>query len=246
MRIVATVEARMTSSRLPGKVLLPAAGRPMLFHLWQRLQMVPSLEEIVLATTVNPTDDVLVDFAREHGITCFRGSEDDVMARVIGAAEAARAEVIVEITGDCPIIDPEIVEQTILLFRHNPCDYASNIQVRSYPVGMDTQVFPLAVLKKSREMTTDRLDYEHVSRHIRLHPETFRQIHLVAPPKAHWPDLGLTLDEQADYELLKRIIEFFCPRHPDFSLNEVLGLLRDTHPEWIGINQEVRRKGLHS
>src|SRR5205085_2633834 len=101
---------------------------------------------------------------------------------VIGAGESVDADVIVEITGDCPIIDPLVVEQTIRLFLHNPCDYASNAHVRSYPIGMDTQVFRLATLKKSFAMTSEPLDREHVTRHIRLHPELFKQLHLIATP----------------------------------------------------------------
>lgn len=244
MKIVATIEARMTSSRLPGKVLLPADGLPMLGHLIGRLRQAPSLDAIVLATTVNRQDDVLVDYAASQGIGFFRGSEEDVMARVIGAAESAAADIVVEITGDCPIIDPQVVEQTIRLFLHNACDYASNVQVRSYPVGMDTQVFRLDTLKRSFAMTADRLDREHVSRHMRLNPQLFSQLHLIAPPDMDWPELGLTLDEQADYELLRKIIEHFAPDRY-FGCAEVLRLLTDAHPEWVELNRAVRRKGLH-
>ena len=113
MKIIAIIEARMTSSRLPGKVLLQSAGKPMLEHLVNRLRVVPSLDGIVLATTVNATDDILEEFSRRVGICCYRGSEEDVMARVIEAAELADADIVVEITGDCPIIDPQIIEQTI-------------------------------------------------------------------------------------------------------------------------------------
>src|SRR5687768_5844723 len=116
MRVVATIEARMTSSRLPGKVLLPALGQPMLHHLVTRLRAVESLDDIVLATTTKATDAPLVEFAAGAGVKVHRGSEEDVMARVIGAAEHGNADVIVEITGDCPIIDPDIVEQTIRTF----------------------------------------------------------------------------------------------------------------------------------
>jgi spore coat polysaccharide biosynthesis protein SpsF len=246
MKIVATIEARMTSSRLPGKVLLPSAGKPMLEHLVTRLKMVPSIDEIVLATTVNQTDQVLVEFAKTQGIAVFRGSENDVMERVIGAAESAKADVIVEITGDCPIIDPRIVEQTIRMFFANPCDYASNVQVRSYPVGMDTQVFRLETLKKSFSMTNHPLDREHVSRHIRLNPQIFSQVHLVAGHDLHWPELGLTLDEKADYELLKNIIEYFGIESIGFSLSEVIHLLKEIHPEWLEINRQVKRKGLNA
>lgn len=242
MKIIATIEARMTSSRLPGKVLLPAAGKPMLHHLVNRLGAVPSLDGIVLATTSNTIDDILEDFACKEGIGCFRGSEDDVMGRVIGAGESAKADIIVEITGDCPIIDPQIVEQTIRMFKAHEADYVSNAHIRSYPDGMDTQVFRLETLCRSAQMTSDALDHEHVTLHIRNHPEIFLHVHLVAPSELSWPELGLTLDEPADYTLLKKIIEHFGAENPLFSCLDVIRLLR-ANPEWVAINQTVQRKG---
>ena len=116
MKVVATIEARMTSSRLPGKVLLTVLGKPMLHYLVLRLKSVPSIDEIIIATTTNTSDDVIVEFAKSEGVLYYRGSEEDVMARVIGAGEKANADVLVEITGDCPIIDPDIIEQTIQMF----------------------------------------------------------------------------------------------------------------------------------
>lgn len=242
MKIIATIEARMTSSRLPGKVLLQAAGKPMLEHLVNRLRTVPSLDEIVLATTGNASDDGLEDFSKRVGIGCYRGSEDDVMIRVIGAAESVGANVVVEITGDCPIIDPQIIEQTIQMFKANHADYVSNTHIKSYPDGMDTQVFRLTTLQRSAAMTDDVLDHEHVTLHIRNHPEIFSQVHLVAPPEIHWPGLGLTLDEPKDYELLKKIIEYFEPTNSLFSCLDVVRLLRQ-RPDWVAINQAVVRKG---
>jgi spore coat polysaccharide biosynthesis protein SpsF len=242
MKIVATIEARMTSSRLPGKVLLNAGGKPMLEHLIKRLLNVPSIDEIVLATTVNQVDDGLESFANKMGISSYRGSEDDVMSRVISAAELARADVIVEITGDCPIIDPQIVEQIIRIFSANQADYVSNAHIRSYPDGMDTQVFSLDALKRSAAMTKDLLDHEHVTLHIRNHPEIFSQLHILAPPELHWPDLGLTLDEPADYELLKKIIEYFEPINSQFTCLDIVRLLRE-RSDWLKINQHVLRKG---
>jgi spore coat polysaccharide biosynthesis protein SpsF len=242
MKVVATIEARMTSSRLPGKVLLPAFGQPMLHHLVRRLRAVPSLHDIVLATTVNATDQPLVDFAAREKLRIFRGSEDDVMERVIGAAESVGAEVIVEITADCPIIDPDIVEQVVRIFQRNDADYVSNAKVRSYPDGMDVQVFRLETLKHSAAMTRERLDREHVTRHIGMHPELFRHLHVVAPPSLHWPELGLTLDEPRDYELIKHIIETLAPRDPLFGCAATLELLR-ARPEWVDINRAVLRKG---
>jgi spore coat polysaccharide biosynthesis protein SpsF len=242
VKIVATIEARMTSSRLPGKVLMPAAGRSMLAHLVGRLKAVPSLDGIVVATTINPMDDAIETAAGELGVGCSRGSEADVMARVIDAARHAGADLVVEITGDCPIIDPGIVEQAIRMFEANQCDYLSNAVVRSYPDGMDVQVFRLSTLERSAAMTTDPLDREHVTLHIRNHPQLFSPIHLVAPPELHWPELGLTLDEAADYELLRKMIEHFEPDRPVFGCLDAIRLLRE-HPEWVEINRAVKRKG---
>jgi spore coat polysaccharide biosynthesis protein SpsF len=242
MRFVAIVEARMTSSRLPGKVLLPALGKPMLHHLLQRLRAVESIDEIVIATTVNAADDALISFAAHEGVRVFRGSELDVMARLIGAAEFAKADVIVEITGDCPIIDPDIVEQTIRMFKAHSADYVGNGLVRSYPDGMDTQVFRLEALKRSAAMTSDPLDREHVSLHMCNHPELFSQVKLVAPPSLHWPELGLTLDEADDYQLLKNLIEHFGVENPLFSCGDIICALKE-NPQWLEINRNVKRKG---
>ena len=114
MNIVAIIEARMTSSRLPGKVLLPVCGKPILSYLIERLKLVKSINEIVLATTINPTDDILVEFAQNLGIACFRGSENDVMQRVLDASKNSNADVIVEITGDCPIMDTQVYWAKVL------------------------------------------------------------------------------------------------------------------------------------
>lgn len=246
MKTVAIIEARMTSSRLPGKVLLPALDRPMLAHLTARLKAVPSIDDIVLATTVNATDDVLVEFAKHDVIKVFRGSEEDVMSRVIGAAESAKADVVVEITGDCPIIDPDLVEQTIRVFKRNEkAVYCANSIISSYPDGMDTQVMTLEALKKSFSMTDDLLDREHVSRHIVQNPQLFPHVYLVAPPSLHWPGLGLTLDEPADYELIRTLIENLGRDNHLFGCGDVIRFLR-ANPQLLKINDTVQRKDARS
>jgi spore coat polysaccharide biosynthesis protein SpsF len=241
-KIVAIVEARMTSSRLPGKVLLPAAGRPLLGHLVERLRQVPAVDEIVVATTSNAVDEPLVEFARQYGVTCFRGSEPDVMVRVLGAGEAAAADIVVSITGDCPLIDPLLTEQTIRVFLNNRCDYATNGHVHTFPGGYAVQVYRLASLRKSAAMTDDRLEHEHVTLHMRRHPEMFAPVYLVAPPNQHWPEIDLSLDEEADYLLLKRIFEHFGDANPYFGCRETVALLK-ANPEWLTINRHVKRKG---
>lgn len=243
MKIVLTIEARMTSSRLPGKVALPALkNQTMLGHMIQRLKRVPSVDQIVVATTTNSSDDLLQSIAEGEGVTCFRGSEDDVMGRVIGAAKSAGAELLVETTGDCPIIDSSIVEQTIRMFLHHDVDYVSNAFVRSFPDGMDCQVYRLATLEKSYSMTNSKIDREHVTRHILANPDLFERVQLVAPPDLWWPELGLTLDEPKDYELIKRIVDYFGEDNPAASCGEILHVLRAVHPEWVKINEDVKRK----
>lgn len=242
-KIVATIEARMASNRLPGKVLLPANGEPILAHLVGRIRAVPSVDEVVLATTTNPKDDCLEVFAQSHHLSVYRGSEENVMQRIIEAGEFSNADIIVEICGDCPVIDPLLIEQTIQLFLNNDCVYASNCKKPSYPIGMNTQVFYLNTLIQSYQMTNDRRDREHVTRHIHQNPEIFKQITLIASNDLYWPDLALTLDEDADYKLLKNIIEYF-PDEPLASCRQIIDLMRYIHPEWQAINQHIRRKSL--
>ena len=241
-KIVAIIEARMTSRRLPGKVLMPAAGRPLLGHLVRRLQQTPSIGEIVIATTVNGTDEPLVALAREYSVGCFRGSEEDVMGRVLGAGEAAQADIVVNITGDCPLIDPLLNEQTIRMFLTNQCDYATNGHIHTFPGGYAVQVYRLETLRRSGSMTSASLDREHVTLHIRNHPELFRHVILAAPPDQHWPEIDLSLDEEADYLLLKKIFEHFGEDKPYFGCRETIELLK-ANPDWLDINRHVKRKG---
>lgn len=240
MKIVATIEARMTSTRLPGKVLLPANGKPMIEHIINRLRRVPSLDAIVLATTTNAADDPLVAHTAALGIASWRGSEDDVMQRVHDAAASVQADLVVEILGDCPLVDPELIEQIIQMYHHNPCDYASNCMIRCYPRGMDIQVFSAAAFARSLQLTDDPLNHEHVSLHIRNHPELFRHIHLMPPPSLLWPDLALTLDTMEDYLLLKKIFTHFGDTIP--RCQDIVDWLR-RQPHLLQMNAHIKRKG---
>ncbi len=241
-KIVAIIEARMTSTRLPGKHMLLANGKPMIEHLVNRLKQVASISKIVMATTTNDSDDPLVELSKKNNIYFYRGSEDDVMVRVIEAAESVNGEIIVGITGDCPVIDPMLVEQTIQMFIHNTCDYVNNAVVPGLPGGMNTQVYKLASLRKSVELTNYPLDHEHVTSHILRNPKLFSPIYLVPPPDLHWPELKLELDNHSDYELLKKTIEHFGDENPYFSCREIIDLLK-VKPTWVEINRKVVRKG---
>ena len=217
MNIVSVIEARMNSKRLPGKVLLPAQKISMLEHLVERLKTIKIIDQIVVATTVNSKDDEIVELCQKKEINFFRGSEEDVMGRVICAAEKYFADLIVEITADCPLIDPNIVDQIIRIFLANNVDYVSNAIVRSYPDGMDTQVFSLKTLKTSYEMVNSDLEKEHVTLHIRNNPNLFSHINVIAPKNIYYPELGLTLDEKDDYILIKKIIDNLYPKYNFFS-----------------------------
>ena len=170
-RTVATIEARMTSTRLPGKVLMSAAGLPMLELMIERLRFVKEIDAIVIATTVNASDDPVEELAHRVGVGVWRGSEADVLNRVLDAAKAYEAQTIVELTGDCPLIDPAIVSKVINAYRDQNADYVSNIIERTYPDGMDTQVFATTLLEDVARRTDDVADREHVSLYIYRHPK---------------------------------------------------------------------------
>lgn len=244
MKIVATIEARMNSSRLPGKVLLKAKDKSMLEILIERLEQVKSIDNIIVATTINPKDNEITNLCNKIGQKYFRGSEDDVMGRVIDAAKSVNADLIVEITADCPIIDPNIIEQIINIYKANSVDYVGNAKVRSYPDGMDTQVFSLKTLERSYQMTSNKEDREHVTLHIRNNPNIFSQINVVASPDIYYPNLGLTLDEWDDYLLINKIIENFYDKNKFFKCSDIINFLNNNQYLY-SLNKHVKRKILN-
>ena len=232
----------MTSSRLPGKHLLEVLGKPILSYLLDRLKTVESIDSIIVATTKNSTDDVLVEFAKQNNVEIYRGDEDDVMGRVLDAAKYFKADIICEVTGDCPIIDPQLVEQVIQTYLYSNVAYVYNRSRKGLPDGMDVQVFSTSTLAQSESQTNEPLDREHVTLHIRNHPEIFSHVDLIAPSNLYWPELGLTLDQGADFKLLKKIIEYFNPENPLFTCYDVISFLK-SNPELVLINQSVVRTG---
>jgi len=241
MRIVITIEARMLSTRLPGKVLRPILGRPMLELMIERLGRVKKAEAIVVATTLDPSCDPIEALARQLSVGCFRGSEDDVLDRVLQAARAAEADLIVETTGDCPLIDPEVIDRVIEGFLAGGVDYVGNIHPATWPRGMDVQVFPRAVLQRVAELTKDPADREHVSLYIYEHPETFRLRNVESGLSADVADWRLTVDTREDYELVTRIYEALYPGNPSFGMAEISDLFA-RHPELQDINGAIKQK----
>ena len=243
MRTIAIIQARMRSMRLPGKVLLPILGRPMLALMIERVERVPSIDRIVVATTTDPSCDPIERLADELEAGCFRGSEDDVLDRVLRAARWAGAELIVEVTGDCPLIDPATIARVIETFKAHDVDYCSNVLERTYPRGMDVQVFPLSVLEEVARLTEDPVDREHVSLYIYERPERFRLKNVASGLPAEAAMLRLTVDTPEDFVLVKTIYERLYPRKPDFDLEDILALI-SREPGLATLNAGTQQKAV--
>jgi len=240
-KIVATIEARMTSTRLPGKVMLPLAGKSNMERLIERLKRSRYIDDVVIATTTNATDDVLEQLAHELGVGIWRGSEDDVLGRVLGAAQSVNADLIVEVTGDCPLIDWRHVDHIVELFATGQWDYVANNTERTFPRGLDLQIFPTAVLAEVDRITQDPVDRENVSIYIYTHKERYRCYNWSAEGRMHRPDLRITLDTKEDYDLINTIFERLLPVNPDFSAEDIITLL-EQEPELMEINREIKQK----
>ena len=184
MKIAIIIEARMSSSRLPGKVLLKVKKKPLLKLMIERLQFVKLAKTVIVATTLNKKDDVIVNFCKKNKIKYFRGSENDVLLRVLQASKKFKVYLIVEITSDCPLIDPNIVDQTIAVYLINKkkVDYVTNALKYSYPNGMDVQVFKTNLLNKVSKLTNNKYDRENVTSYIYKNPNRFRVFEISSPP----------------------------------------------------------------
>lgn len=173
MTVVAIIQARMGSTRLPGKVALQLGHMSVLEHVIQRIRRATSVETIVVATTRNPLDDQIVAITKKANVKVFRGDEFDVLNRYHQCAEKFSASTVVRITADCPFIDPKLLDQMLEKYNHVCPDYLSNTIERTYPKGLDIEIFPAAILAKTAESATDPYDREHVTPYIYRRPNVF-------------------------------------------------------------------------
>ena len=241
MKTVIIVQARMTSTRLHGKVLRKVLDRPLLDYLIERLKRVRSADDVVIATTINNTDLPIVELCEKLNCRYYRGSEDDVLGRYYYAATEFGADAVVRVTSDCPLIDPNVIDDAIQYYQENSAkyDYVSNILKRSYPRGMDCEVFSYDVLERAFHEATASYEREHVTPFINRHPDRHRLgcVMLDEDQSHHrW-----TVDTPEDFELIGRMIETLYPKIPEFTLKDCLELIK-RNPEWERINAHIEQK----
>lgn len=240
MKINVSIEARMTSSRLPGKVLKKLGSSSVLGIMVNRINRCKLVNNIIVATTTNKEDDPVVEFCKEVGIKYFRGSESNVFKRVLNAHQENNTDIIVELTGDCPFIDPILIDDAIQFYLDNDYDYVSNSVKMTYPIGMAIQVYSLKALEKVAQKQLSDMDKEHVT------PEFYTSgkysiYNIEAPKHLHYPQLSVTLDTKEDYEVISSIINSF--KRDDFSLEEIIEFAKN-NTDIVNINKDIHRKGL--
>lgn len=240
MNVVGMIQARMTSTRLPGKVLKRVLGKPLLEYEIERLKRIKQLNELIVATTTNEEDDPVVELCDSLGVPTYRGSELDVLSRYHEAAEAYRADVVARFTADCPLIDPAISGELIghYLSHRDELDYCIT-DARTYPHGIDTEVFSREALGRAFRKGHSKQDREHVTYYIRTRPREFRIWEKPAPHD--WSAYRLTVDTPEDFVLVKAVIEKIYPENPDFYLQDVISVLCG-NPELLQINEMVRHR----
>ena len=236
------VQARMASTRLPGKIMKEVLGKTLLEYQLERLLRVKQADQVIIATTDHGEEQPIVDLCQRMGVPYFRGSEEDVLARYYGAATQYGADVVVRITSDCPLIDPVVVDKVIgfYLSHREEYDYVSNTFTnRTYPRGMDTEVFSYEALKEAYEEATDQAEREHVTIFIKRHPERYRIKNL--PYDKDYSHYRWTVDTPEDFTLIEKMLTALYPVNPHFTLEDCLTLMAE-NPEWITINEQIIQK----
>jgi spore coat polysaccharide biosynthesis protein SpsF len=240
VRVVAIIQARTGSTRLPRKVLREIGGATMLDRVVRRTKRASQLSEVVVATTVEPDDDAIVTECDRLGVQVFRGSEDDVLDRYYHAAMTFKAEAVVRITSDCPLIDSSVIDEVVRAFSGETPDYASNSLTRTYPRGLDVEVMTMEALARAWNEATEPYHRVHVTPYLYQHPDVFRLLSLKA--EADYSHLRWTVDTPEDLELVRSIYERLG-NDDSFGWRSVLTLLAD-EPSLSELNRHVPQKSL--
>ncbi|TQR17401.1 cytidylyltransferase domain-containing protein [Psychrobacillus vulpis] len=243
MKVVAIIQARMGSTRLPGKILKKVKDKTLLEIQLERLNYSSLIHQIIVATTTLEQDDLIVNLCNQLNIDCYRGSEEDVLSRYYEAAMEFNANVIVRLTSDCPLIDPTIVDEVITSFieQQDSIDYVSNTLVRTYPRGLDVEVFSFDALQRANDQANLQQDREHVTAYFYSNPDLFRIEHIKS--NLDYSNFRWTVDTPEDLELIHRILNELYDDDNIFYMGDVLNLLT-VHPKWREINAHIEQKKL--
>ncbi len=238
--LTAIIQARVASTRLPGKVLKEVLGKPLLYYLLERLKRVKGIDQIVVATTTNVADDTIAAFCKDIDVPVYRGSENDVLARYAGAAKEFGADPVMRLTGDCPLLPVEVVERVIAEFKSGTFDYV--VTGPSFVEGFDCEIFSSKMLELSNKNATKPSEREHITLYMSAHPEICKK-HVIENTQN---DGGyrVTVDEPVDFIVVKAILEELYPKNPAFTGEDVKRFL-DENPDIRAINKDVvRNEGL--
>lgn len=230
MKVIAIVQARMGATRLPGKVLMDVAGRPVLWHVINRVARANTIDQVVVATTDRPGDDIVARYCGSNGVAVFRGSESDVLDRYYRCAKAYGADHVVRITADCPLHDPAVIDYVDCEYLKGGCDYATNAMEYTFPEGFDTEIFSMAALENAWAKASLPSEREHVTPYVRKHC----RVRDVKAPKPY-PVYRCSLDHPADLKFIRRI--YAGIGREMFGVDDVVKFLSD-HPEILAINQD--------
>ncbi len=242
MNKVVIVQARLGSTRLPSKVLKDLSGKPVLYHVLERIKKTKLVDNIVIATTDLDSDEPLIEYLRENKIDYYRGSSEDVLSRYYESALQYKADIIIRITSDCPLIDPIVIDEIINIYlENNNYDYVSNTLMRSFPRGLDVELFTFDSLKKSFLKAEQKWEREHVTPYIYTNRDLFNVYNFAN--KTDQSFFRWTLDTPEDYQLIKEIYDSLYNEGKIFTTEEVISLFRN-RPELIDINKHIEQKKL--
>jgi len=235
MKTVAIIQARTGSTRLPGKVLKPVLGEPMLARMLERVKRAKSIDAIVVATSEKPRDDAVAELAQKCGVQVFRGSEDDVIDRMYRAAKEAGADVIVGLTGDCPLHDPAVIDEAVRHFIDANDPFAYSGTPANYPEGLDTDICTFTAFEETWKNATLHSEREHFAQYFKNHPERFHGLPWTVGGRddsaMHW-----SVDTAQDFEFMTKVFEQLYPTNPSFGKDDILTLLA-RQPELLEINK---------
>jgi spore coat polysaccharide biosynthesis protein SpsF len=241
MRVLATIEARMGATRLPGKVMLPMGGLPMLQRKIERVLRAKAVEGVKVLSTVDPMNQVIEDLCHKIGCPVFRGSENDILDRILRGTENEDPEIIVQLTGDNPLIDPGLIDDCVNYLIEKNLDLVSNSLTQKVLIGMNVRCLKRSALVQADTMCSDPMIRVHGGYYIQMNPDKFKVGENSVAAKYCVEDIRLTVDEPADYELARRVFETLMVEKKDFDLDDILALFK-RYPEWKGVNMNVRQK----